>query len=141
MYIGVYVKMRFETWSLFFFLSFWFMWFVRWLKYFVYIKRSVSCKMITSQKVPSGAHIKGFFHNKTIISQNVSFEAQVNNVFISQESYILFSRYLSFCIFNQICDVMMSISTWDRVHFLIYLLNHNFLSHQTWPAFRYKQVQ
>ena len=29
---------------------------------------------------------------------------------------------------NQICDVMMSVSTSDRVHSSIYLLNHNSLS-------------
>ena len=28
----------------------------------------------------------------------------------------------------QICDVMMTIKTWDRVHFWIYLLNHNLSS-------------
>ena len=32
----------------------------------------------------------------------------------------------------------MSISTWERVHFLIYLLNHKSLSHETWPIERYK---
>ena len=31
----------------------------------------------------------------------------------------------------QMCDVMMRISTWNRVHFWIYILNHNSLSHQT----------
>ena len=31
----------------------------------------------------------------------------------------------------QICDVVMSISTWDRVHFSIYFLNQNLLSRQT----------
>ena len=36
-----------------------------------------------------------------------------------------YSRYSSFCIFNypriyQICDVMMGISTWDRVHFSVF---------------------
>ena len=40
----------------------------------------------------------------------------------------------------QICDAMMSISTWDKVHFWVYLLNNN-LSHQTWPVDRYKQGQ
>ena len=53
---------------------------------------------------------------------------------------------LLFCIFNhpmvwQIRDIMISISTWDRVHFWIYLLNHNLLSHQTWLIDRYKQGQ
>ena len=41
----------------------------------------------------------------------------------------------------KICDIMMSIRTWDRVHFWIYLLNHNSLSHQTWPMDRYKKGQ
>ena len=41
----------------------------------------------------------------------------------------------------QICDVMMSISIWVNVHFWIYLLNHNSLSHQTWSTDRYKQGQ
>ena len=41
----------------------------------------------------------------------------------------------------QICDAMMGISTRDRVHFLIYLLNYNSLSHQTWPTDSYKQGQ
>ena len=41
----------------------------------------------------------------------------------------------------QICDVMMSISAWDRVHFWIGLLNHNSLSNQTWSIDRYKQGQ
>ena len=31
----------------------------------------------------------------------------------------------------QICDIVMSISTWDRMHFWVYLLNHKVLSHQT----------
>ena len=43
-----------------------------------------------------------------------------------QGKLCLFLRYSSFCIFNhpiifQIYDVMMSISTWYRVHFSIYL--------------------
>ena len=39
----------------------------------------------------------------------------------------------------QICDVMMSIITWDRVHIWIYLLNQYSLSNQTWSIDRYKQ--
>ena len=58
----------------------------------------------------------------------------------------LFSRYLRFCISRypmicQICDIMTGIRTWGRVHFWIYLLNHNSLSHQTWPIDRYSQGQ
>ena len=63
---------------------------------------------------------------------------------ISRKSYVPFSRYSSFCIFNhlmiyQICDAMMSVSTKDRELFLIYLLNHNLLSHQTRPIDRSKR--
>ena len=84
---------------------------------------------------------KDYLRYKTT-SQSVSSEAQVNNFIISKKSSVLFSRYSSFCIFNhpmiyQICYVMVSISTWDRVHFWIFLLNHNSLSHQTWPIDRY----
>ena len=58
--------------------------------------------------------------------------------------YDLFSRYSRLCIFNhlmiyQISDVMMSISIWCRVHFWIYTLKHNSLTHQTWSVNRYKQ--
>ena len=59
---------------------------------------------------------------------------------------VIFRSCTSFCILNgpiiyQICDVMMSINTWDRMHFWIYILNHNSLSHQTWPIDRSKQGQ
>ena len=89
--------------------------------------------------------LKGYLCYKTITSQNVLSKAQIKNFFISQKSYVPFSRYSSFCIFNhpmiyQISDVTMSISTWDKVHFWIYLLNHN-SCHQTWPVDRYKQGQ
>ena len=78
--------------------------------------------------------IKGYLRYKTITSQNVPFEAQIKNFFISNKNYVPFSRYSSFCIFShpmiyQISDVTMSISTWDNVHFWIYLLNHNSWSH------------
>ena len=41
----------------------------------------------------------------------------------------------------EICDVMMSISTWDKTHFWIYRLNNNLLNRQTWPIDKYKQGQ
>ena len=74
------------------------------------------------------------------------FEVQVKNLFILWKSYAPFARYSSFRIFNhlmiyQIWEVMMSISTWDRMHFSIYLLNHNLLSHHTWPTDRYNEWQ
>ena len=63
-----------------------------------------------------GRSFKGYLRYKTIISQNVSSEAQIKNFFISQKNYVLFSRYSSFCIFShpmiyRNCDVTMSIST------------------------------
>ena len=66
--------------------------------------------------------------------------------FISEKSYVPFTRYSSFSIFNRpmsnhICDVMMSISTWDRVHFGIYLLNHNSLDQQIRSIDRNRQEQ
>ena len=90
--------------------------------------------------------IKGYLFCRTITSQNVSSEAQVKDFYVSWKSYVPLLRYSSFCLFNnpiiyQICDVMMSTSTWDRVHLWIYLLNHNSLSHQSWSTDRYKQGQ
>ena len=49
--------------------------------------------------------------------------------------FLLFNHLVIF----QICDSV--ISTWDKVHFLIYLLNRNFPSHQSWLIDRYKQVK
>ena len=87
-----------------------------------------------------------YLRYKTIISQNVPSEAKIKNFFISKKNYVPFSRYPSFYIFNhsmiyQICDVTMNISTWDNLHFWIYLLNHDSWSHQTGSVDRYKQGQ
>ena len=67
------------------------------------------------------------------------------NIFLFRGK-VMFHSQESFCVFNdpmiyQVCDVMMSISTWNRVHFRIYLLNRNLLSHQTWSIDTYKQGQ
>ena len=90
--------------------------------------------------------LKVYLCYKTINSWNVPSKVQIKNFFISKKNYVPFSRYSSFCIFNhpiiyQISDITMSISTWDKVHFWIYLLNHKSWSHQTWPVDRYQQVQ
>ena len=90
--------------------------------------------------------LKGYLGYKTITTQNVSSEAQIKNFFISKKNYVSFSRHSSFCIFNhpmiyRICDVTMSISTWDNFYLWIDLLNHNSWSHQTWSVDRYKQGQ
>ena len=55
-------------------------------------------------------------------------------------------KYLNFPIFNhlmiyQIFDVIMSISTWHKVYFQNYLLNHSSLSLQTWPIDWHKPGQ
>ena len=50
--------------------------------------------------------------------------------------------YFNHPMIYQICDVMMSISAWDRMHFWIYLLNQkNSLSRQAGPVDRYNQGQ
>ena len=58
-------------------------------------------------------------------------------MFHSQESFCVFSDPMIY----QVSDVIMSINTWNRVHFRIYLLNCNPLSHQTWSIDIYKQGQ
>ena len=73
--------------------------------------------------------IKGQLRYKTITSQNVLFEAQVKSFFISYESYVRFSRYSIFWIFNypriyQICDVMMSISTRCIFEYIFWTTTH-----------------
>ena len=83
---------------------------------------------------------------KLITSQNVWSVPQVKNFVYFLEKFCSILNIFKFLYFNhgmnyQICDVMMSISTWYRLHFWIYLLNHNSLSHQTWPNDRNKQGQ
>ena len=84
--------------------------------------------------------MKSYLHCKTITTEHVSSEEQV--YIFSSKAYVLFSRYLSSCIFNhplwyQIFNIMARISTWDKVHFLIDLLNHNSFINQTWVIDRY----
>ena len=64
--------------------------------------------------------------------------------FISKKIYVPLETYSRFCILNhpkiyKICDVMMSISIWDKMHFWLYLFNHSSLSHRIWSIHRYKQ--
>ena len=60
-------------------------------------------------------------------------------MFRSQDIQVF--RILTIPLNYQICDVMMNISTWSKVHFWIDLLNHTSFSHQTWPIDRYKHGQ
>ena len=83
---------------------------------------SLKLLLSISQNISSKRWLQGYLCYKTITSQNALSEAQVEIFFVSWESYVSFSRYSSFCIFNhlmiyQICDIMMSINTRDRVHF------------------------
>ena len=88
--------------------------------------------------------LKGYCCYKMIISQNLSSQAQVKNflfhrkvMYHSQDNQVLYFKHPMICYIY--CEVMMSIiSTWDRVHFWVHLLNRNSLSHQTWPISRYK---
>ena len=45
-------------------------------------------------------YFKGYLRCKTITSQNVSSEAQIKNFFILWKSYVPFSSYPGFCVFN-----------------------------------------
>ena len=112
---------------------------------FSHISRRARCKICSKLtiKTPEYIKLKVTSATKTITYQNVSSVTQVKNFFISFK-YVPFSRYSSFCTLNhpkiyKISDVMMSISSWDRLHFWIHLLNHSLLSHQTWSIDRYKQ--
>ena len=45
------------------------------------------------------------------------------------------------CFTKSVMSWWVLISTWDMVHFWIYLLNHNSLTHQIWSINRYKKGQ
>ena len=97
------------------------------------LKRLIPCSFVLALTCPISIfkelrrsdftlHFQGYIRYKTIASQNMPFEAPVKDFFVSKESYVPFSGYSSFCIFNRtmICkiyDVMMSINTCDRVRF------------------------
>ena len=53
-----------------------------------------------SNKVFLVKNVNGYLRYKTITSQNMSSETQVKNFFISQKTYVPFSRYSTFCTFN-----------------------------------------
>ena len=73
--------------------------------YAVYVKANLYSKrnVLTILRLVSTIRsciLKGYLRCKTITSQNVPFEAQVNNFFVSEKNYVPFSRYSSFDIFN-----------------------------------------
>ena len=111
----------------------------------VHNKNILLSRKLLTNKYGLCSNFKGYLCYKTITPQSVLSGTHVNFFFVKR--YVPFSRYSSFCIFShpmiyQICDVMMSISTWDiLLAFLNYLLKDNSLSHQFWPIDWYKQVQ
>ena len=88
------------------------------------------------------ACFKGHLRYKTIISQNVSSEAQVKNILFDKK--IMFrSRDIQVFVFLTIRYFTKFVTSWvlDRMHFSIYPLNHNSLTHQIWSIDRCKQGQ
>ena len=76
-----------------------------------------------------------------LTSQDVSSEAQVKKNFISQKTYVPFSRHSSFCIFNypkinQVCDIIIRQGAFWNKSFEPQLLKS-----QTWATDRSKQRQ
>ena len=71
-------------------------------------------------------------------------EAQVK-IFLFHSKFMFCSRdiqvflFYNYTMIYQIFDVMINISIWGRVHFWVYCLNYNSLTHQTWSIDRYKQ--
>ena len=82
--------------------------------------------------------VNGYLRYKTITSQNVPSEAQVKDFFVSLISFVLSSKTIP--------RFSKSVTSWwvlvhETVHFWIYLLNHNSLTHLTWSIDRCKQGQ
>ena len=70
-------------------------------------------------------------------------EVQVKT-FLFHRKVMFRCRDIHVCVFLTILWFTKSVTswcTWNRVHFRIYLLNHNSLTHQTWSIDRYKQGQ
>ena len=71
--------------------------------------------------------------HKTIASQNAPSEVLIKKCFyFPEKSHVSFLRFSIFCILKnlmnfQICDVIMSVSTWENVHFWINIWNHSLL--------------
>ena len=78
--------------------------------------------------------LQGYLHHKMITSQNVSSVAHVKN-FLFCRKIIFHPQDIQVFVFLTIHDLTIlwhhdEYSTWDRVHFWIYLLNHNWLNYK-----------
>ena len=67
----------------------------------------------------------------TLFHRKVMFHSLNTQIFI----------FLTISWFTKSVTSWLSISIWDRVHFWIYLLNHNSLIHQTLSIDKYEQEQ
>ena len=91
------------------------------------------------------AYFKGYLRYKKITFQNGASEAQVKNSFFPVK-VMFHSQYTWVFVLLTTPWFSKSVMSWrvlvhETVHFWIHLLNHNSLSHQTWPIDRYKQGQ
>ena len=91
-------------------------------------------------------HLMEYYKTFMVISSNTLFGTTFANCWIKLSKFTSATKWklLKICHLRhrlRIFFFMMSISTWDKIHFWIYLLNRNSLSHQTWPVDRYKQGQ
>ena len=123
--------------------------FIKRIYAFINIFSCVSCFFLLNSTISINKSLqslsasnKGYLDHKTKTLQNLqshlkhrlrTFLLWRKLMFPSQDIHVL--AFLSIPLFTK----SVSINIWDRVHFLIYLWNHNSLSHQTWPIDRYKQ--
>ena len=82
--------------------------------------------------------VKGYLLYKMITSQNGSSEKQIK-FFLFRSHVIPVFEFLNIPWISK--SVTSQWVTWARVHFWIYLLNHNSLSYHTWPIDRYMQSE
>ena len=97
-----------------------------------------------SYKKSDWIKFKGYFCYKMITSQNVPSEAQVENFF--DRKVMFHSQDIQVFVFLIIPSFTKSTTSWwilvhEAVHFYVYLLNLNSLSHQTWLTDWYKEGQ
>ena len=80
--------------------------------------------------------VKGYLHYKSIFCQKVPLDVSLMNFFIWRKN-VSFSRYLVFCVFIKstnfkICDVIIDIAAWWKLHFCLFLLNPTYYQNEIW---------